>query len=66
MEPILTDLTYKQVINRIALLSAIAFQSNHDCEELNSLSKLAMDYEFSRYDFTLNLSNNDQQFAYKL
>ncbi|UKT65745.1 hypothetical protein [Pedobacter mucosus] len=60
MESILTESNYKQVINRIALLSAIAFQSNNVCEELKNLSLLAMDYETHKYDFSLNLKYNDQ------
>lgn len=59
MEPILTESNYKQVINRIAILSAITLQSNKVSEELKNLSLLAIDYETYKYDFSLSSNYQD-------
>jgi len=57
MEPILTDVDYKKVINRIAALSEnVTDLSNF--AELNNLRQMAMDYERTKYDFTLRLNQD--------
>ncbi|TCD12137.1 hypothetical protein EZ449_03730 [Pedobacter frigidisoli] len=59
METILTDANYKLTINRIALLSSMQMLTPNEAEELGKLSKMAMAYEYRKYDFVLsNLLKN--------
>lgn len=62
METILTDSSYKSAINKIALLSSKLMLSTSEAEELNKLSKMAMAYEYRKYDFTLNNSYQNTVF----
>lgn len=64
MESILTDSEYKQIIRRIASLSSLSTK-NTDFEELKTLSRLAMDYETRRYDFSLFYNLAPQNFSSK-
>ncbi|MFC3563228.1 hypothetical protein [Pedobacter jamesrossensis] len=65
MKSIVTDAEYKQIIRRIASLSSLSVYKNSDFEELKSLSRLAMDYETRRYDFSLSYNQTPQNFLAK-
>ncbi|MFC4210875.1 hypothetical protein ACFOWA_06770 [Pedobacter lithocola] len=60
MEIIFTETQYKQVVNRIAALSALQNYNNSESEELKHLSKLAMAYEYQKYDFSLKINGSFQ------
>ncbi|GGI29143.1 hypothetical protein [Pedobacter mendelii] len=63
MESILTDTEYKQIIRRIAALSSMQAYKTSEFEELKNLSRIAMDYEYRRYDFSLRTNGFPQNLS---